>query len=175
MHIGDSEGTCPILKVHGTNMENVTEDTYLGDLISSDGKNRKNIDKRISKGLGIISQITNLLEVVSFGHHYIEIALLLRESMFINGILHNAEVWYGLTKSEIADLEDLDRLLMRRILKAPISTPKEALYLELGVVPIGVLIQSRRINFLHYLLSRNESEMIKQFFTTQWFNPTSGD
>ena len=89
MHIGDSEGTCPILKVHGTNMENVTEDTYLGDLISSDGKNRKNVDKRISKGLGIISQITNLLEVVSFGHYYIEIALLLRESMFLNGILHN--------------------------------------------------------------------------------------
>ena len=105
-------------------------------MISSDGKNRKNVDKRISNGLGIISQITNLLEVVSFGHHYIEIALLLRESMLINGILHNAEVWYGLTKSEIADLEDLDRLLMRRILKAPISTPKEALYLEIGVVPI---------------------------------------
>ena len=39
MHIGDSEATCPTLKVHGTNMENVKEDTYLGDLISSDGKN----------------------------------------------------------------------------------------------------------------------------------------
>ena len=83
MHIGDHKGTCPELKVHGTVMESVTEDSYLGDIISSDGKNKKNVKKRISKGLGIISQIMNLLGMIRFGHHYIEIALLLRESLFI--------------------------------------------------------------------------------------------
>ena len=66
--------------------------------------------------------------------------------MFINGILNNSEVWYSLTKSEIGEFEDLDRLLLRRILKAPISTSKEALFLELGLIPIGVLIQAKRIN-----------------------------
>ena len=166
---------CPVLKVHGTVMETVTEDLYLGDVISGDGKNKKNIEKRISKGLGIISQIMNLLEVICFGHYYIEIALLLRESMFINGILNNSEVWYGLTKSDISEFEDLDRLLLRRILKAPISTPQEALYLELGLIPIGIIIQAKRIKFLHYLLSRKETEMIHQFFTAQWFNPSRGD
>ena len=175
MHIGEPSATCPTLKVHGTVMENVTEDTYLGDIISSDGKNRKNLKKRISKGLGIITQIMNLLEIVSFGHHYTEIALLLRESMFVNGILNNAEVWYGIKKSDIAELEDLDRLLLRRILRAPVSTPKEALYLELGVVPLGVLIQARRINYMHNLLNRSESEMVYKFFIAQWFNPTKGD
>ena len=53
---------CPVLKFHGKGMENVSEDLYLGDIISSDGKNRKNVDKRISKGLGLITQIMNLLE-----------------------------------------------------------------------------------------------------------------
>ena len=66
--------------------------------------------------------------------------------MFINGILNNSEVWYSLTKSEIGEFEDLDRLLLRRILKVPISTSKEALFLELGLIPIGVLIQAKRIN-----------------------------
>ena len=175
IHIGEHSTMCPVLKVHGTVMETVTEDLYLGDVISGDGKNKKNIEKRISKGLGIISQIMNLLEVISFGHYYIEIALLLRESMFINGILNNSEAWYGLTKSDISEFEDLDRLLLRRILKAPISTPQEALYLELGLIPIGILIQAKRIKFLHYLLSRKETEMIHQFFTAQWFNPSRGD
>jgi hypothetical protein len=69
----------------------------------------------------------------------------------------------------------LDRLLLRRILKAPISTPKEALFLELGLIPIGVLIQAKRINYLHYILSRRETEMIHQFFTAQWYNPSRGD
>ena len=40
------KSTCPILKVHNTIMEEVTEDTYLGDIISSDGKNTKNIEKK---------------------------------------------------------------------------------------------------------------------------------
>ena len=36
LHIGKSDSSCPELKVHGTIMERVTEDTYLGDIISSD-------------------------------------------------------------------------------------------------------------------------------------------
>ena len=175
MHIGGKKESCPQLKVHGTLIESVEEDTYLGDLISSDGKNKKNIDQRISKGLGIITQILNLLEIVSFGKHYMEIALLLRESMFINGILFNAEVWYGLSKAEVIEFEKLDRLLLRRILAVPFSTPKEAFFLELGIVPIGVLIKTRRIQYLHNLVNKNEKEMIHQFFTTQWNNPIKAD
>ena len=41
--------------------------------------------------------------------------------------------------------------------------------------PIGVLIKARRINFLHYLLSRGETEMLFQVFITQWRNPFKGD
>ena len=166
---------CPVLKVHGTVMEGVEEDMYLGDLINSDGKNRKNVEKRISKGKGIITQILNLLDIVSFGQHYIEIALLLRESMFINGILFNAEIWYGLTKTELSEFENLDRLLLRRILNVPFSTPKEAYYLELGITQISEIIQMRRIQYLHHLVTREEHEMLYQFFITQWTNPTKGD
>ena len=156
-------------------MEAVQEDMYLGDIISSDGKNKKNVEKRISKGLGIITQIMNLLEIISFGSHYIEIALLLRESMFINGILFNAEVWYGFTSTEIGEFEKLDRLSLRRILGAPVSTPQEALYLELGIMPIDMVIKVRRVMYLHSLLRRNEDEMLSKFFMMQYNNPVKGD
>ena len=175
MHVGGNQKMCPELKVHGTVMESVKDDMYLGDLISSDGKNRKNVEKRISKGLGIITQIMNLLENVSFGKHYVEIALLLRESMFVNGILFNAEVWYGLTKIELADYEKLDRLLLRRILQVPVSTPQESFYLELGILPLGVVIKKRRLQYLHNLVNRKKEEMLYQVFLTQWNNPTKGD
>ena len=89
MHIGKKNTFCPTLKIHGTHMQEVTEDKYLGDVLSADGKNTKNISERISKGLGIISQIFNLLENISFGSHVFEIAALLRNSMLINGILTN--------------------------------------------------------------------------------------
>ena len=59
-------------------------------------------------------------------------------------------------------------MLLRKFLKTPVSTPTEALYLELGIFRIGTIIKARRINFLHYLLNRNESEMISKVFKVQW-------
>ena len=110
LHIGRNHQSCPTLKVHGTIMPDVTEETYLGDILSSDGKNSKNIQNRISKGLGVINQIFNLLDNICFGPHFFEIAILLRDSMLINGTLTNAEIWYNLSKSEVEEFEALDRL-----------------------------------------------------------------
>ena len=175
LHIGANHGMCPILKVHNTVMESVTEDTYLGDIISSDGKNSKNIADRISRGIGKITQIEQLLEMVSLGEHFVEIATLFRESMFVNGILTNAEIWYNFSDSEVKEFESLDRLLLRKFMKVPISTPQESFYLELGILPIGVIVKARRINYLRYLITRNENEMLYKFFIMQWYQPCRGD
>ena len=175
IHIGGNTKFCPILKVHGTEMETVDEDTYLGDIISGDGKNTKNIQNRLAKGIGKISSITTLLDKICLGSFYFEVALILRESMFINGILTNAETWHNVKKSEIEELEQLDRSLLRKILKVPISTPKESFYLELGILPIGIVIKARRIVYLHDLANLNQNEMLYKFLITQWNNPTRGD
>ena len=114
---------CPTLKVHGTIMPEFTDDVYLGDILSSDGKNTKNIKQRISKGLGVINQIFNILGNVNFGSHFFEIAMLLRESMFI---LTNTEILYNMQKNEVEDFENLDRLLFRRLLEVPLTTPGES-------------------------------------------------
>ena len=42
IHVGKKNTLCPTLLVHGYIMGRVTEDTYLGDIISGDGKNTKN-------------------------------------------------------------------------------------------------------------------------------------
>jgi hypothetical protein len=91
-------------------MPEVTEETYLGDILSADGKNGKNIRSRISKGVGIISQIMNILEGICFGPNQFEIAMLLRESLLINGTITNAEIWYNLSESEVQEFENLDKL-----------------------------------------------------------------
>ena len=55
----------------------------LEDVVSADGKNTKKIKKRIGKGIGIISEITNILEKTTLGENYFTTALLLRESLFL--------------------------------------------------------------------------------------------
>ena len=132
---------CPTLKVHGTIMPEVSQETYLGDILSSDGKNTINIKSRISKGIGIISQILNLLELVSLRPHHFEIAMLLRDSVLVNGTITNAEIWYNLSENEVKEFENLDKLFFRKLLEVPRSTPSESFYLEFGVLPIGVIIK----------------------------------
>ena len=154
--------------VHGTVMSKVTEDTYLGDVISSDGSNSNTISSRIGKGLGIITEIMNMLGNVSFGPHYFKMGLVLRESLFLNSILTNSEIWYGLSDTELKQLEDLDLNLLRKILNTPSSVPPEGVYLELGCLNIKTIIKARRINYLRYLISESENSMLYKFFCTQW-------
>ena len=144
MHIGKANKTCPTLQVHGENMSLVSEDTYLGDKISSDAKNTKNVNNRINKGHGKITEIMNILEATPLGYSYFKTAKLLRESMFLNSILTNAGIWVGLTTVEIKQFEDLDIILLRNIFKTPFSVPAEALYLELGILNIGTLVKAMR-------------------------------
>ena len=175
MHVGSTKGICPQLQVHGTQMQQVQHATYLGDIISVDGTNDLNILSRISKGHGKVTQVMNMLERVTLGSHYFRIALMLRESIFLNSILNNSEVWYGLLDRQINQLEMVDRLLVRKFLDAPVSTPVEGVYLELGILSIGTIIRARRINFLRSLLAANENDMTYKVFITQWNNPVKQD
>ena len=48
-------------------MEEKDEEKYLGDVISTDGKNIKNVKARVAKGKGIASRILTILDGIPFG------------------------------------------------------------------------------------------------------------
>ena len=175
IHVGNKNEFCPTLLVHGTPMPEASSDTYLGDVISSDGTNKLNILSRVSKGQGKIAQIMSMVDKISLGKHYFKIALLLRESIFLSSVLTNSEVWYRVTKAELEELESLDRSLLKRIFSVPDSTPTAALYLETGSMSIATTIKARRVNYLHYLVKLPEKEMLSQFFNCQWLEESKFD
>ena len=113
MHIGKDKVSCPDLKLDcwdvtnseeietGQNkvddeyagehtLETIENEKYLGDLISHDGKNTKNVQARRAKGTGIVDKILTRLESTVYGPYLFEVAITLRNSLFINGILTNA-------------------------------------------------------------------------------------
>ena len=148
-------------------MENIKSEKYLGDVISIDGKNIKNIKARVSKGIGISSRIISILEGIPFGHFYYQVGIILRNTLLISSLLCNSEAWYNVTNAELDLLESVDIKFLRNLLNARRSTPKEILYLETGCVPIREIIIKRRILFLHYIMNENENSMIHRFFQTQ--------
>ena len=79
--------------------------------------------------------------------------------MFLSHLLLNAETWHHLGQTNIDELENADKNLMRRILNVPESTPILALYLELGIVPIRFFIQAKRLAYYQTLLKRSTDEM----------------
>ena len=145
-------------------MKESDDEKYLGDVIANDGRNIKNIKARVNKGIGIINKIISMLDAIPMGSHYFEIAIILRSSLLTSSMLCNSESWYNITTAEMKLLETVDVNLLRKILKAPKSTPTEMLYLELGCIPYPDLIQKRRLMFLHYIMNEDPKSMIFKFF-----------
>ena len=103
------------------------------------------IKLRVNKGKGIVQKIIHILEGIPFGKLYFKVAMILRNTLLVSSMLCNSETWFNLTKAELDLLETVDVMLLRSILGAPISTPKEMLYLELGVIPYRDIIRGRRL------------------------------
>ena len=129
-------------------MEKVEQEIYLGDIVSSYGKNHKNMLSRKNRGTGVVTQIMTKLEEVCFGKYFFQVAITWRSTYLISSLLTNAEAWFNVIQTDIDLLESVDEGLLRKILETPSSTPIEMLYLELGVIPIRYIIKERRLNFL---------------------------
>ena len=93
----------------------------------------------------------------------------------ISVLLFNSETWLRLTKDSIKKLESVDLMLLRKLLKTPISTPKASLYLETGCVPIRYILKRKRIMFLHHILTRDSNALINRVFWAQVQNTGKGD
>ena len=150
-----------------TIMEEKEQEKYLGDLVSVDGKNIENIKTRVNKCRGVATKILTILEGIPFGKQYFKIGMILRDSLLISSLLFNSETWYNLSTRELELLETVDLYLLRQLLKAPKGTPKEMLYLELGILPFRDIIIGRRMLFLHTILNEDQNSLIYKFFKTQ--------
>ena len=112
---------------------------------------------------------------IGFGKYYFKTAVILRDALLVSSLLSNSEAWYNISKENMNQLEAIDLLLLRQILNAPHSTPKEMIYLELGCIPLKDMIKQRRINVLHYILHENTNSLIHKVLIAQLQNPTSKD
>ena len=175
IHIGKRQRPCKSLKVHDGKMVSAENGKYLGDYVSSSGCVKQTVAERVSKGYGIVSEIKAIIEEIPLGKYKVDIGLKLRQSLLLNGLLFNSEVWHSITLQEIYQLEKIDNILLRYLLGCPAKTAIEFLYLETGSVPIRYVIAARRLNFLHTVISRDKDEVTRRILEYQFENPLAGD
>ena len=168
LHVGNGcKNTCPALKVQDQIMSSVEKETYLGDVLSANGKIDENILARQNKGTGYVNQIMSMLKELSFGYHYFNMAMLFRTSMLINGMLCSSEALYGIKKSHIEKLESCDKMLFKSVFQSPCTTPTVAYYLETGSVQIKYLLKGRRIMYLWNILQKSDQELARKVYDAQ--------
>ena len=172
METNEETGVCSQAESYGglEKMKVKEEQTYLGDVISTDGKHTKNVMTRKNKGLGVITQITQILDSVLFGKYYFEVAMVLRSSLLLSSLLLNAEAWVN-----IRALERTDEILLSKVLGSDSNTSNTFKYLELGIYPLRFEIIKRKMVFLQYILKQEKESMLYKVFKATSENPSKND
>ena len=86
------------------------------------GKIRNTVEDRRNKGYGIVAEILAIVNDIPLGKYKMEIGLMLRQAMLLNGVLFNSEAWHGVSLDDIKTLESVDEQLSRSIINAHSKT-----------------------------------------------------
>ena len=163
------------LKVQGFDMSESTEETYIGDVITDDGSNNKNIARRRQIGYGAISSIFAILNTISKGYQYIEIGLIFRESVLISKMLLSCEAWHKVYKYQIEKLEEVDKSYLRKLLNGHSKTPIEFIFSDAGCIPLRFVISYRRLMYWWHIMQLDKSELVYRVYAAQKTCPVIGD
>ena len=120
MHVGLKNKCCLDLYVDALELRKTYEIfTNLEDLVDEEtGMSKLNpSEKYLGDIISCDDQIFKILEETIFGPYIFEIGLILRQSLFLNSILTNSESWYGLKESDIEHLEQVDEMLLRKLVE----------------------------------------------------------
>ena len=146
---------------------------YLGFVISSNGTNMKNIEKRKNISIGTIKQIMRILK--GLGKFTFECAFIYMNSILRGSTLYACETYYNLSEKETRAIEKIDEDFMRKVFETQKSCPLYLLYLEGGQIPARFIIQKQKLNFLHHILQQRKNSLLYKFFKAQEKFPVKGD
>ena len=149
--------------------------TYLKHIIQSNGRNDKNIKKKVDKCVGSVEKIITALNERPYGHHTYKAALLMRQGLMLGGMLSNSETWINITEADIAKLTMPDTLLQRRLLSVSGNPNKVVMSLEFGIIPVKFVLMAKTINMLHHILNESIDSTMRQVYEALKCDCCKGD
>ena len=138
--------------IGGKSIEIVRRVKYLGEVLTSDLRLKDHIEERRITTQTVLNTClyTASNEVLS------EIRMItiikLYKSTIIPALLYVCETWIP-TENDNQNLLNIQLSIIRKIVKAPKSTPKISLYGEIGELPIDFIIDKKQIMYLRILLT----------------------
>ena len=157
----------PRLKIDEHVLKWVDVAVYLGDQFNASGTNKNMIEDRVKKGRACIVTATAMCSETTLGCYAIETLLLLYKSLFLPVVLFNSQAWSNISKVEMTSLKTVQLKFLKRIFHSPPSTSNPITLLETGTLPIEQEINVRQLNFLHHILTLDDTDPVKNVYLEQ--------
>ena len=145
-------------------LDECSEYTHLGEVISQDMSLTKHIIHLHAKAYSILNTIFATATEPALNMMKMATLIELYETCWLRAVLYNAETWgtFGINNPK---LEQLQLNALRRILKIPSSTPKAAIYGDLGILPISHEVH--KLQFLYLWRVLNSETITKKVINNQ--------
>ena len=165
LQIGKHKETPIEWKIGSMPIEKSDSYKYLGDVLTSDGKNTKNIADRKSKMKSSIITINTIAANEIINKIETTILLDLHEKINIPSLLANSEAWC-LSKGERDELEKIETQTLKELFDLPIHTPTTAIIYTLGTLFTSLRLDQKQLMYLHKLLNRHHTHWTHKTFQT---------
>ena len=163
MKIGKGELT-GTLKLGDMEIEKCEKYKYLGMTLNSDNNLRDHIEDIKGRAEAAYQVMLSITGSVDFKGIELEAIWQLLESCIIPIITYAAEA-NNYTKKEVKQLNSILDALLKRILMTPVSTPREVLYYETGLLDIEHTIIKNKMNYARKL-TKKDNQLLKKAITS---------
>jgi hypothetical protein len=161
-------------KLGEMDLESTEKYKYLGEIINRNKTNTDQLNDTRKKAEATLQTILTIAGDPSFKNIEMETIWKLVETCIIPVITYGGETRELNKKDNDTYNRILDNIL-KRILLTPTTTPREALYMELGMVDIENTVAKNRMN-MHNRLERTKNKLIDQVMNIDheksWINVT---
>ena len=146
-------------------IEETSEYKYLGDIITSDGKNKENLKARKVKAKATVITVKTIAANEVINNIETAVLLELHEKICIASLLNNAESW-SLNKGEEEDIEKTEIQALKDLFDLPLHIPTTAIVHTFGVLFTKQRIDLKVLTFLHKILNKEEGIWLQKTLLT---------
>ena len=157
----------PKIELRSGTMEEANEYSYLGNMISSQGRIGRQLDEVEKKANAMVVNIERIGSESKLGKLSSAARILMYEKTATSTLLFNLECWNGLTDTEWMRLERVQGKMLKRLMRMPNSTPYWGMLKELGMWTARMKVVYQKLMLYKTLMDSEEGRTARKIIEEQ--------
>ena len=156
LRVGRHKNTAMKWEIGEMEIQETKQYKYLGDVITADGKNAKNLEARKNKMNVTTISIKTVAASETLNTIETSVLLEMHDTINLSSLLTNSEAW-NLNRGEQAELERIEIHAIKLLFDLPIHTPTPALIFSFGLLYTTLRVEQRQLIYLWRVLNREQN------------------